>query len=204
MATGGFPVRGLRLDTGLKFDFDPSIGIMAKRLETFGHDLTDFKVPLTRAIRQVMIPSFRKNFQEGGRPEPWDPLSDYAIEMRGNSGPILIRSGRLFQTVQSSKIWAITPTFATITDLPENVWYGKLHQAGFGGFAKVVSSHGGDMLKALATVGTRNDKATNIPARPFILFQDEDTEKIERVFGRWLAQVIDSFGRGVSLSADSD
>lgn len=161
---------GLRIDLGLQFEFKPSIGITARHIDKLGADIRSFREPLKRSIQQVLAPSFRTNFEAGGRPEKWAPLSEFAVEMRGNDRPILVRSGRLKKTIQQFNIWTVDREKAAILDLPQKIWYGKIHQAGYG------------------KRGTGQSAAAGIPARPFVMIQEEDFPKIERVFELWLAE----------------
>jgi len=160
----GPPVRGLRIDIDMDFTFRPSLGISARRLDRLGLSIRSMREPLKRSIQQVLAPSFRKNFDVGGRPDAWAPLADFTIEQRGNAGPILERSRLLKRTIQQLNIWHIDTQKAALLDLPPKIWYGKLQQAG------------------------RDDQ--NLPARPFVMIQDEDYDKIERVFQIWLAERI--------------
>lgn len=162
-----FPVRGLRIDVDLKLSFQPSIGLSARRMETFGIGIKSFREPLKRSIQQVLAPSFRKNFEAQGRPVSWEPLAEYSKERRGSSEPILERSGLLKRTIQQFNIWTVDQEKAAIVDLPSKIWYGKLQQAGHAGL--------GD--------------SAPMPARPFVLIQDpEDYDAIEEVFFRWLQE----------------
>jgi len=179
------PVRGLRLDVGLKFDFQPSIGISAKRLETFGMDIRSFREPLKRSIQRVLAPSFHTNFADQGRPDHWQPLADDTVKIRGSASPILVRTGLLARTIRQFNIWSINQTQAAITDLPQKVWYGKIQQAGYGqaskGTLKRLQQHGAAGAKGAAKVA--------IPARPFVLIQDpDDYDAIEKVFEEWLIE----------------
>jgi phage gpG-like protein len=158
------PVRGLRLDVDLQFAFRPSLGISARRLDRLGLDIRSMREPLKRSIQQVLAPSFKKNFEVGGRPVPWEPLADFTVEQRGNADPVLVRSGLLKRTIQQLNIWHIDMHKAALLDLPPKIWYGKLQQAG------------------------RDDQ--NLPPRPFVVMQDDDYDGIERVFAVWLAERI--------------
>lgn len=180
------PVKGLRIDEGLlSFDFKPSIGIVAKGVATFGVNVKSFREPLKRIVQQVMAPSFRANFDQGGRPDPWEPWSDATIEIMSNmdtpSRAILERSGKLKKTVQQLNIWTITETSASIRTLPQKVWYGYLHQSGF-----TVQMPGGNQVGQRVAGVFISGASFNIPARPFIMIQDEDYDAIERVFSKWL------------------
>lgn len=203
-------VKGLRLAGNLTPElvptvtFSPTLGMVAARIDKLGLDIRSFKVPLTRAIRDVMVPSIRKNFAEQGRPESWTPLSDSTIAMRSyfgyESGPILDRTGLLKRTASQINIWDISETSAVIRDLPDKIWYGKVQQGGYegGSMAALVKKHGGDIAAANEAHtqsllnGTQNTiGAASIPARPFLVFQDEDDDKIREVFMVWLAERVE-------------
>jgi phage gpG-like protein len=163
-------VRGLGVNDGLvQFKFKPSIGIMAARVDKLGLNIKSFREPLKRCVQKVIAPSFKKNFEAGGRPEPWAPQSEVTMDM-GGSGQPLIRSTTLMKTMQQLNIWTINERAASLQDLPGSIWYGKIHQAG--------------------------DPGTNTPARPFVLLQGEDYDDIEKVFSDWLQERIDRAALG--------
>lgn len=192
--------------------FGPTLGIAAGRVAKLGLDIRSFREPLLRSIREVMVPSIRRNFDEGGRPA-WEPLADDTVERRdGESEPILVRSGSLRRVASQINIWDITTTSAVIRDLPQAVWYGKVHQAGYEGnsMAALVKKHSGDVVAASAahtakitaaiSSGTQLAQgAVSIPARPFLVFQDEDDAAINAVFDAWLEERITlaGFKRGL-------
>lgn len=168
--------------------FEPSVGISAKKLDKLGLDIRSFRVPLHRSVKQVMVPSIRMNFDSGGRP-PWEPLTAFTIKRKnGNSRP-LIRTGALRRVASQINIWTITNSMALVADLPQSVWYGKVHQAGYGGgyegfFDEVIGKQ--------VNLG----EAGAIPPRPFIVLQPEDVTKIEMVFAEWLDERIAAAGLG--------
>jgi phage gpG-like protein len=146
-----------------------------------------------------MVPSIRRNFDEGGRPDKWEPLSAYTVKIRGNAGPILIRTKRLMQVATQINIWDVTSTNAVIRDLPEEVWYGKVHQEGYESghpslMASLIKKYSGDLMAAnkefTKTVGS-GIGAPTIPARPFFVFQPEDEAAIDEIFIRWLAERVE-------------
>jgi len=172
------PVKGLRVDFGLKFEFRPSIGIMAKNVDKLGLDIRSFREPLSRSIKEVLIPSFRKNFDVGGRPK-WQPLAEATIERRQEegfaAGPTLVRTGKLRRTMGQFNIWTVDREKAALLDLPDSVWYGKIQQGGYG-------------FKGSARRGT----SAAVPARPFAVLQSpKDYDDIERVFQKWLDERIE-------------
>jgi phage gpG-like protein len=196
--------------TGVDFEFQPSIGLIASRIDKLGMDIRSFKEPLTRAVVGVMIPSFKANFESEGRPG-WEPLAPYTVERRkGREHPILFRSGKLKKVASSRAIWQISQNGAVITSLPAAVWYGTVHQAGLGGFGKHLDAARkklGSGAKARNVVSEAFDAmdasggdkrgAAAIPARPFIMFQEEDEYAIQEVFFDWLEERADRWwGRG--------
>jgi phage gpG-like protein len=183
------PVRGLRIDVDLKFEFQPSIGISAKRMEKFGMDIRSFREPLKRSIQRVLAPSFHTNFSDQGRPERWQPLAEATVNIRGSATPILVRTGLLARTMRQFNIWSINNTQAAITDLPSKVWYGKVQQGGYQAAraSKARSLH--DIVERAKSGHGAKREAAPIPARPFALIQDpDDYDAIEKVFEEWLME----------------
>lgn len=198
-------VKGLRIDdaiAGVGWKFEPSIGLVAARVDKLGLDIRSFREPLKRVIQQVMAPSFKKNFDAEGRPDSWTPLSDATLAIREREGygdgPILDRTGALKKTMQQLNIWSVSGTAAAIRDLPQAVWYGKVHQAGYGSFAGRIKQHGGDAKAALIalndeirTGGASGHMKVAIPQRQFVMIQETDYDDIEAVFTKWLQERID-------------
>lgn len=125
-------IMGLRLDriVSIKWDIKPSVGLVAKDIQRLGLDIRSFREPLTRAIKTVLIPSIRKNFDAGGRPA-WDPLAEPTVVSRGYSAwPILEVTGKLRKRATQFNIWDIGVTSATVRSLPSDAFYGVYHQAG--------------------------------------------------------------------------
>jgi phage gpG-like protein len=157
----------------LVLEFKPSLASVKRDLDALGVDIRSFNEPLKRSIQQVLIPSFRANFDAQGRPA-WAPYADTTIEFHQMLGidmskSLLVKTGALKRAAQQLNLWTITKESATFTSLPQGVWYGNIHQTG---------GKGG---KGAGGV---------IPARPFIMFQDEDGDKIAEVFAKWLDERI--------------
>lgn len=142
--------------------------ILANDLQNFAsYGIRSFREPLTKSVREVVIPSIRNNFAAEGRPG-WAPLAPSTVLSRqGASGPILNRTGRLLKVATQFNIWTYTKDSAQITGIDSRVKYGKYHQG-----------------------GTRK-----MPARPFIVLQDEDEEQIERIFAEWVDDRMRRVGR---------
>jgi phage gpG-like protein len=202
---------GLKFNVGIAaFDFRPSIGLVAKNLNALAFELESFKEPLTRSVERVIIPSIRTNFVSGGRPA-WEPLAPETVARRGAIGPILIRSGALESAATSKDIWTITKQAAVVKSLPADVWYGVLHQGGFSGgggsFGRHVAAatsllgRGASPMEVIRTAFAIMDEATGgargqqgagitIPARPFIMYQEQDADAIQDVFSEWVGEQI--------------
>lgn len=206
-----------RKDSGiLAFDFSPTIGILARDMDKMGVDIRSWRVPLTNAVRNVMIPSFRQNFESGGRPDHWTPLSESTLLIRsreGSGSSPLVRSGALKRNMGFLSMWDINQDYAILKQLPQRVWYGAVHQAGYGTMGaqiqtkiKLAAKKGRKLstgqaakqvideidaklktaLKTGQSVGSGADRAHPIPARPFVMFQDSDLSKIDQEFDNWI------------------
>lgn len=178
--------------------FVPSMVIVAGNIDKLGIDIRSFHEPLTRSIRDVMQESIRKNFNVGGRPA-WEPLSDATLEIRTNWGnpntDPLVWTGTLRQVASQLNIWTITKTSALIVSLPQKVWYGAIHQGGYGGTGGSKGTKGQSLhdivenARANALDGSGNRGGTApIPARPFIVLQPEDEDRITEIFIEWLGE----------------
>lgn len=199
----------------LELVFQPTLVIAAGRIDAAGAELANgFVEPLTKAIREVMMPSIQQNFASGGRPA-WEPLSESTLEIRRRFGVggtrTLYVTGRLENVASSFEIWTITRAFATIRDLPPSVWYGKIHQAGYEGqnsMKRRLRKTGGDVgaaheslmadqisaMRSGTTLGGGGVAA--IPARPFIVFQPEDEDEITQIFIDWMEKVFEKHWPG--------
>jgi phage gpG-like protein len=185
---------GLVASQGLmSFEFKPSLALSARNFNTLDVDVRSFREPLKRSIQRVIAPSFAQNFISNGRPDGWQAYADDTVEMkmqdpknRYGPGDILRRSGLLFKTMQQYNIWTVSTTQAAILALPDKIWYGNLHQSGFG---QLPSSFANPLQIPLDQLAQGQNKVY-IPARPFALLQDEDLDGIQKVFGDWLDERI--------------
>jgi phage gpG-like protein len=212
----------IRFDRHIEsFKFNPSLGIVAKQLAALGEEFKDAREPLTKSITTVMMPSIKANFMSGGRPEPWEDLTYYTVKRRkGSATPILVRTGALAAGASSLGIWSIGSTTAAVRDLPGKIWYGKVHQGGSAG-SEFGAGNWFDKYKAAARKiegpeasedevtktaykifdkrvvhhGIAPGGSSDIPARPFILFQDEDIDAIQVIFAEWVEEKAITVGR---------
>lgn len=121
------------------------------------------------AVEMHMIDSLTQNFEQGGRPIKWQPLSPVTIELKGSTG-ILQDQGLLKASINASN------TFRTETSL--EIWAGERH----GLFHQLADT---DPMDQFQMVNKRG-----MPFRPFILFQDEDITEIERILERYMDDVM--------------
>lgn len=203
-SVGSLKLRG-NIDLG--WQVTPSIGIVAKDMDRLGLDIRSYRKPMTDAVKRIIIPSIRKNFDQGGRP-PWEPLSPDTIKLRGDAWPILQRTGKLRKGATQFNIWDIGETSATVRRLPANVWYGALHQQGHGGFGKHVRSAKKALGRGASSAAitrkafeimdaARGGKAASveIPQRRFIMYQEQDVDDIQELFLEWLLERAQRVGR---------
>jgi phage gpG-like protein len=140
--------------------FYPEVLVFAENIDRLAMALRDFRDPLTESVNTVIIPSISQNFDSEGRP-PWAELAESTVEQRGDAHPILNRTGSLKSAATSFGIWFITNSEASIQGI-DKVHYAKFHQGG----------------------------TINMPARPFIGYQDQDVDQIEGIFSIWLDENI--------------
>jgi phage gpG-like protein len=142
----------------LDIKFEPTLVIAAGKIDRMGMEFAHgFIEPLTKAIHDIVAPSIAKNFVVGGRPK-WEPLSEASLHIRdyygvGHSRPLFWTTA-LYDAARSVDIWTITKGYATINDLPSNVWYGKIHQAGYEGkqMSARMKANGGNAKAALESL----------------------------------------------------
>jgi len=138
-----------------------------QKVRIFLKDLQERLLNLRPALEEIkvyMLSSIEQNFAEGGRPRRWPPLSEKTIVQRRKKGKwpgqILVQSGHLLGSIEG-----------TVRDdsviIGTNKPYAAIHQ--FGGKAG------------------RGHKVS-IPARPYLVFQDEDIEEIKQILLDYLSQ----------------
>lgn len=160
-----------RIDAGaVTIDVEPPMETIEADLAAIGRDLSNMRTPLTTAIKTVLIPSIRENFMSSGRPDRWEPLADATIEKRqrtGTGNTILMETGRLMEGATQFARWDVGTNEAHISNWNQDIaMKAAVHQGG-----------------AVATGRTRT---ADIPARPFLLIQAEDSDKIEEIFLTWM------------------
>lgn len=126
--------------------------------------------------------SIRRNFKEGGRPQKW-PLSKRAEEQRGQT---LIDTKVLMNSITSDA----TENEAVVGT---NVEYAAVHNFGakkgsFGTVTATIRAHLRKGVQVREHTRKMNLPWGDIPAREFMLVQDEDWADIREVVGNYLTQ----------------
>jgi phage gpG-like protein len=158
--------------------------------------------PAMGLIGEIGVGSIQENFEVGGRPK-WDTLSDITINIRKKlnkwPGRILVRSG-----VAGGLLGGITyrPSDEDVR-LAANTPYATTQHFGakkgsFGTVAATVKAHTRKISQAFGRpieprdvkVKAHTRKMTlpwgDIPARPFMVIQDEDWEEIKETLVEFL------------------
>ncbi len=134
-----------------------------RKVKALGDGIDD-PLPLIKVWGEIVQTSISENFERGGRPARWTPLSQVTIRLKGHAVPLRGRTGNLARiTIAFQRSTLIVGTAPAARD------YAAIQQ--FGGNAG------------------RNRKV-RIPARPFILLQAEDKKEMAaeaRVFFKRLA-----------------
>lgn len=138
--------------------------------------------PAMRVIGETLRVSVLRNFEKGGRPEAWNPLSEFIKRKQG--GGVLRRRG-MGGGLMGSITWTAGPTSVAVgTNEAEggtnvavgtNSVYGATHQFGAkqGAFGK--TKRGGPIPWG------------DIPARPFLVVQDDDWAEIRETLAAFLS-----------------
>ncbi|WKZ32931.1 MAG: phage virion morphogenesis protein [Thermodesulfobacteriota bacterium] len=153
------------MDINIKMDL-AGVRDLFRRLRKAGGDLT----PVMKRIGATVTQSVKRNFREGGRPERWAPLS-MATLFAGKKSKFVTKRGRFRKGVEEkfrnrkvlikeshlmgSVNWRAS---ANRVEVGTNKVYAAIHQ--FGGEAG------------------RKRKRVMIPARPYLMVQNEDIAEI--------------------------
>lgn len=111
--------------------------------------------PAMAIIGETVTASVKRNFEVGGRPNGWQELSDVTLAMKGGRGRILMDQGGWASGLAGSIHYEAD---ANSVMIGTNKIYAATHQFG---------REGGGWW------------GSDIPARPFLMVQDEDWQEIE-------------------------
>lgn len=150
--------------------------------------------PAMKAVGQLVRTSVVRNFEEEGRPAKWAPLKPSTIKQRGAKGPILRRKGLAGGLAGSINVEAQRDRAVVGTDKP----YAAVHQFGarkgqFGTVMAKVGPHSRTLPSGkIVNVRAHTRKTAvpwgDIPARPYLMVQDEDWPGIQEIIGTFLTQ----------------
>lgn len=138
--------------------------LLATDLDLAALSIKSLREPLTRSVKEVIIPSIRQNFDSEGRPG-WEALAPSTVKRRGTAHPILDEKGNLKKRATQINIWTIDRDSAAITGLDSRVKYAGYHQAG----------------------------TSKMPQRPFVMYQEEDERAIEEIFYEFIVSRLEGF-----------
>ena len=157
--------------------------------------------PALKKTGMLMYASIAKNFRMEGRPERWKPLKRVTIARR-RKGPgvgspkILQDTGRLRQSVTSAhgpnSIYRLSSTQLV---LGTNLKYARIHQEGGTTGPVTIVPRRKKALHWINEAGQHvfakkvNHPGSKIPARPFLIFQEEDKRNIKALMLEHLMEV---------------
>jgi phage gpG-like protein len=145
---------------------------MESRVTTPRTDPSDLS-DLFAEAQFIMFQSVMENFSSGGRPNTWAPLKKTGAPSH------LYKSGRLIEQIRShsgsdfAEVYVSDVPYAAIQNFG-----GTIHHPGS---TKFQAFQIGD--KWVYTHGTQPHEI-DIPARPFMLFQDEDVVRVQTLFAQ--------------------
>jgi len=128
--------------------------------------------PAMRGIGEIVRTSVERNFAASGRPEKWKP-----------SGRVKKEGG---QTLSDTGILRRSFTVRAYPDRAEvgtNVKYAAIHQLG-----GVITAKNKPYLRFKIGGQFISKKSVTMPARPFLMVQDEDWEKMRRYLGSYIVE----------------
>jgi phage virion morphogenesis protein len=128
--------------------------------------------PAMRSIGEIVRTSVERNFAASGRPEKWK----ISKRVQEKGGQTLSDTGRLRRSFT-------VRAYPDRAEVGTNVKYAAIHQ--FGG---IISAKNRPYLKF--KIGDRwvSKKSIIIPARPFLMVQDEDWGKMQRYLEKYLVE----------------
>ncbi len=174
---------GIRYEIGTS-ELQQTVGEMAERV-------TNRKRAM-EAIGALARESVKTNFAAGGRPERWKPIKHRDGQPLRDTGRLMNSIGRL---VDGTTVYVGT-----------NIEYAAVHHFGarkgsFGVTVLPVKQHQRQVTQAFgkqlkfpvwATVAPHNRKVAlpwgDIPARPFMILQDEDVVEIKELLESWIME----------------
>lgn len=172
-------------------DLQQLLGGMVRRSEDTG--------PAMRILTSIMRTSVVRNFEEEGRPQKWTPLAPSTVRKRGAAGPILrvqgFAGGLLGsiheRTEQRSAKLATNKPHAAIHQLGGTIRRTtKARTLAFTDAGRFMSRKQARRRKkaAVRVAFSRGGRSytIRIPARPYLLIQDEDVVEMRRAVAQYI------------------
>jgi len=137
---------------------------LTNKLSNFGESLQNLE-PFLKVTGLMLLESSQMNFKEGGRPA-WTPLSPATIRRRkGQGNPKILRDTQMLMTSLAPGSSDIFRLEPLSVEVGTSIPYAGYHQLGEG-----------------------------VPARPFLLVQEEDAENILNLARDEIAEKIKAEG----------
>lgn len=156
-------------------------------MERLSRRITDLDTPMKLAAEHMKY-SIDENFAVGGRPVPWIP-SKRAMRQ---SGQTLVNKRLLQESI------TYTSSDGTVV-IGTNVKYARIHQFGWVIPGGIILPRNGKALRWIGPDGKPvfrrkvNRPAITMPARPFLVVQDEDVTEIKMIIKDYLIGVKHGF-----------
>jgi phage gpG-like protein len=158
------------------------------------HDRVGDLRPYFNMLGNIGMASIRRNFEVGGRPVRWKPLSPVTIARRIKEnkwpGQILIRRGRLLRSIshrarKDRVIWSAKTVYAALQHFgARKGQFGRARVQVRGHFRK--SKTGGGKRFVQPHFRTMSIPWGDVPARPYMLLQPEDLNNMaDRLLEMW-------------------
>jgi phage virion morphogenesis protein len=162
----------MTVSINVKID-DQQVRQMLERLQQRMGDLS----PVMRVIGEIVRTSVVKNFESGGRPR-W-PVSKRAAQQGGQT---LIKSSRLMKSIT----WKASRDSVAIGT---NVLYAAIHQLGGKTGPHEIRPKNKKALRTPFGIFRKvKHPGSKIPARPFLMVQDEDWRQIAATISDYLTK----------------
>ena len=151
---------------GIKYD-DKNVRVTLANMQK---NTKNTKIALN-LIGDLLVKSVRQNFIKGGRPEPW----------KKSSGKKTLVGLGMQGGLMSSIHYQIDGN--TVTVMPDKRPYAAIHQ--FGGTIKAKNAKN---LKFKVKGKWVSKKEVTIPARPYMLIQEDDNVRIKELLAKYITE----------------
>ena len=177
---------------GISLDIKLDDTRVRELIERIRRRTNDFRPALADMGERMTKHSIPLNFRAGGRPEKWKPSARARKEIKGRTGQTLDDTGRLKGSITYRES-------AHDLKIGTNVVYARIHQLGGqveGTFdvrrhVRTIRQAFGRAIapKKVKVKAHRRTVDFTLPARPFLVVQDEDVDYFREALGAFLAEV---------------